>query len=77
MPDVPYQQELDALEAALAVAILRCNRYAKPSHAVGNCPSDLQNYDQAWRERQRLEYQIAELKKDLQITIDFCLALDK
>jgi hypothetical protein len=44
---------------------------------VGNCPSDLQNYDQAWRERQRLEYQIAELKKDLQITIDFCLALDK
>jgi hypothetical protein len=44
---------------------------------VRNCPSDLQNHDQAWRKRQGLEYQIAELEKELVITIDNCLILDK
>lgn len=68
---------LEQLETELHEAKALCERYEKPAHAVRNCPSDLQNEDQAWRRRQSLEYQIAELKKDLLITIDKCLTLDK
>jgi hypothetical protein len=68
---------LQQLQAELAQAIKDCDRYTRPAHQVRNCPSDLQDYDQAWRRRRGLEYQIAELKKDLQITIDFCQVLDK
>jgi hypothetical protein len=68
---------LEQLQAELDAAIKDCDRYARPAHQVRNCPSDLQNEDQAWRRRQALEYQIAEHKKDLLITIDFCLGLDK
>ena len=68
---------IDQLREELVVAIAQCERYARPAHAVRNCPSDLQASDQAWRHRQSLEYQIAELKKELQITVDFCLVLDK
>jgi hypothetical protein len=68
---------LEQLQAELEQAIKDCDRYARPAHQVRNCPSDLQDYDQAWRRRRGLEYQIAELKKDLQITIDFCQELDK
>ena len=64
---------LEQLQAELAQAIKDCDRYNRPAHQVRNCPSDLQDYDQAHRRRRGLEYQIAELKKDLQITIDFCL----
>ena len=64
---------LEHLQAELDAAIKDCDRYARPAHQVRNCPSDLQNEDQAWRRRQALEYQIAEHKKDLLITIDFCL----
>lgn len=62
---LPYQQSLFELEAQLAVAIADCERYAIPAHAVRNCPSDLQNHDFAWRRRQNLEYQIAQLKKHI------------
>jgi hypothetical protein len=55
---------LDQLHAELAQAIQDCERYAAPAHMVRNCPSDLQDRDQAWRRRQNLEYQIAQLKKD-------------
>lgn len=65
------------LQAKLAVAIAKCERYERPAHAVRNCPSDLQDHDMAWRERQAIEWQIAELKKELHITIDNCLVLDK
>jgi len=68
---------LDQLQAELEQAIKDCDRYDRPAHAVRNCPSDLQNYDQAWRRRRSLDYQIAELQKELQITIDKCLTLDK
>jgi hypothetical protein len=60
---LPYQQSLFALQAQLAVAIAECKRYARPAHAVRNCPSDLQNEDQAWRKRQNIEFQIQQLIK--------------
>lgn len=63
MTTVPYQQSLFELQAKLAVAIAECNRYAIPAHMVRNCPSDLQDRDQAWRKRQTLEYQIQQLTK--------------
>ena len=68
---------IDQLREELVVAIAQCERYARPAHMVRNCPSDLQAEDQAWRQRRNLEYQIAELEKDLQIAVDFCLVLDK
>ena len=55
----------EQLQAELEQAIKDCNRYARPAHQVRNCPSDLQDYDQAWRRRQNLEYQIQQLKKML------------
>jgi hypothetical protein len=60
---------LEQLQAELEQAIKDCARYARPAHQVRNCPSDLQNEVQAWRRRRGLEYQIAELKKD----VDKCL----
>jgi hypothetical protein len=63
MTSLPYQQSLFELQAKLAVAIADCNRYARPAHAVRNCPSDLQDYDQAWRKRQTIEFQIHQLTK--------------
>lgn len=68
---------LEQLQTELAQAIKDCERYARPAHAVRNCPSDLQNEDLAWRRKRSLEYQIAELEKELKITVDFCLVLDK
>lgn len=55
---------LDQLQTELAQAIQDCERYARPAHAVRNCPSDLQNSDQAWRRRQSLEYQIRQLENN-------------
>jgi hypothetical protein len=54
---------LEQLQAELAQAIKDCERYDRPAHQVRNCPSDLQDYDQAWRRRQNIEYQIQQLKK--------------
>ena len=58
---------IDQLREELVVAIAQCERYARPAHMVRNCPSDLQDRDQAWRRRQNLEYQIAQLEKDEKI----------
>jgi len=55
---------LEQLQAELREAKALCDRYTRPAHVVRNCPSDLQNYDQAWRKRQNLEYQINELIKN-------------
>jgi hypothetical protein len=55
---------LEQLQAELREAEALCNRYTRPAHAVRNCPSDLQDYDMAWRKRQNLEYQINELIKN-------------
>ena len=63
MTGLPYQQALSDLQAKLDAAIADCNRYTRPAHAVRNCPSDLQNYDQAWRRRRNLEYQIRQLEE--------------
>lgn len=52
---------LEQLHTELAQAIKDCQRYARPAHMVRNCPSDLQNEDQAWRKRQNIEYQISQL----------------
>jgi hypothetical protein len=54
---------LEQLHAELAQAIKDCKRYALSAHVVRNCPSDLQDYDQAWRKRQNLEYQIRQIEK--------------
>jgi hypothetical protein len=76
MTGLPYQQALSDLQAKLDAAIKECNRYAKPAHAVRNCPSDLQNEDQAWRKRQNIEWQISQLKNN-EKPLDFCQVLDK
>jgi len=55
---------IEDLQTELAQAIQDCERYARPAHAVRNCPSDLQNSDQAWRRRQSLEYQIRQLENN-------------
>jgi hypothetical protein len=54
---------LQQLQAELAQAIKDCDRYTRPAHQVRNCPSDLQDYDQAHRRRQNLEYQIRQIEK--------------
>ena len=61
MTTIPYQQKLDELQAKLADAIDRCKRYARPAHAVGNCISDQEHETDAWRDRQRYEFQINQL----------------
>lgn len=58
---------IDQLREELVVAIAQCERYARPAHAVRNCPSDLQASDQAWRRRQSLEYQIRQLENNEKI----------
>ena len=52
---------LDQLYTELAQAIKDCERYSRPTHMVRNCPSDLQDSDQAWRKRQNIEFQIRQL----------------
>ena len=64
MTSLPYQQSLSDLQTKLDAAIKECERYARPAHAVRNCPSDLQDSDMAWRKRQSLEYQIQQLKNN-------------
>ena len=54
---------LEQLKGELASAIALCERYARPAHAVRNCPSDSENETQAWRKRQSIEFQIRELTK--------------
>jgi hypothetical protein len=54
---------LEQLQTELEQAIKDCDRYNRPAHQVRNCPSDLQDYDQAWRCRQNLEYQIRQIEK--------------
>lgn len=54
---------LEQLQTELAQAIKDCERYSRPAHAVRNCPSDLQDSDQAWRKRQSIEFQIRQLNK--------------
>jgi hypothetical protein len=63
MTALPYQQSLFALQAKLAVAIAKCERYTRPAHQVRNCISDQEHETEAWRERQRIEYQINQLTK--------------
>lgn len=55
---------LEQLQAELREAEALCVRYKRPAHQVRNCPSDLQDYDQAWRRRQNIEWQISELIKN-------------
>ena len=54
---------LEQLHADLAQAVKDCDRYNRPAHQVRNCPSDLQDSDQAWRRRQNIEFQIHQLAK--------------
>jgi hypothetical protein len=52
---------LEQLQAELHEAKALCDRYTRPAHQVRNCPSDLQDSDQAWRRRQNIEFQIRQL----------------
>lgn len=54
---------LEQLQAELREAEALCDRYTRPAHQVRNCPSDLQDSDQARRRVQSLEYQIRQLEK--------------
>ena len=54
---------LEQLQAELREAEALCDRYNRPAHQVRNCPSDLQNHDQAWRKRQNIEFQIRQINK--------------
>lgn len=52
---------LDELKEELAEAMEQARRWSvHKARNVGNCPSDLQNYDAAWRWVQSLEFQIVE-----------------
>jgi hypothetical protein len=55
---------LEQLQAELHEAKALCDRYTRPAHQVRNCPSDLQNEDQAWCRRQIIEWQIQQLEKN-------------
>jgi hypothetical protein len=54
---------LEQLLAELTTVKTRCEQLARKTHSVGNCPSDLEHLDAAWRQRQRLEYQINQMEK--------------
>lgn len=53
---------LDQLREALAQAVKDCERYTLKPGQVRNCPSDLQNLDAAWRNRQNLQFQINQME---------------
>ncbi len=63
MTSLPYQQTLSELQTKLDAAIAQCNRYERKAHTVRNCISDQEHELDAWRERQRIEYQIKQLNK--------------
>lgn len=54
---------LETLKAELAEAEARCQRYARPAHAVRNCISDQEHETEAWRDLKRIEYQIQQLSE--------------
>jgi hypothetical protein len=54
--------DLPDMEAQLQHALDQARGMSLPAHAVRNCPSDLQNQDQAWRKVQNLQYQIECIK---------------
>ena len=56
--------DLPELEAQLQHALDQAHQMSLPTHAVRNCPSDLQGRDQAWRKVQNLQYQIDCLSND-------------
>lgn len=52
---------IDELTEELQEANERCAYLSeRKKRNVGNCPSDLQEYDEAWRKRNALEYQLRE-----------------
>ena len=56
--------DLPELEVQLQHALDRARATSLPAHAVRNCPSDLQNSDQAWRQVQSLQHIIKCLEND-------------
>lgn len=55
---------IEQLKEELQEAVERCDRLGKyKARNVGNCPSDLQDYDMAWRHRQALHFQLQEAIK--------------
>lgn len=49
---------IEQLRQELAQAVADCERYRIAPGQVRNCPSDLQNLDDAWRRRKALEAQL-------------------
>ena len=52
-------KSIEEINEELQAANEHCARLEKyKSRNVGNCPSDLQDYDMAWRKRNNLQYQL-------------------
>ena len=54
---------IEQLQDELKKAKERCDRLSKPAHMVGNCISDSERRDEAWRHLQSIQFQIRELEK--------------
>jgi hypothetical protein len=54
---------IEQLQDELKQAQEQCSRLSKPAHMVGNCISDSEHRDQAWRHLQNIQFQIRELEK--------------
>ena len=57
-----YLTDLADLEADLERAEAECRSLAKPAHMVGNCLSDVQHRDSAYRNLRNIYSKIIELK---------------
>ena len=57
-------KSIDELRDELEAAAKKCELAdQRKMRNVGNCPSDLQAYDETWREYQRIHYQLTQAIK--------------
>lgn len=57
-------KSIEELEEELKAAVVLCDRVSQRKlRNVGNCPSDLQEYDETWRNYQRIQHQLTQARK--------------
>ena len=57
-------KSIEELEEELKAAAKKCDLVdARKMRNVGNCPSDLQEYDETWRNYQRIQHQLTQARK--------------
>ena len=57
-------KSIEELEEELKAAAKKCDLVdARKMRNVGNCPSDLQAYDETWREYKRIHHQLTQARK--------------